>query len=84
MKWYLNTAGIAWKKQQRQQEMRKGEFLNHTKTSGQQVETKICNSSKNTDQIMAASGKRSKYMEILFTTLSGYKAMLLFMSTPLT
>lgn len=86
MKWYLNTAGIAWKKQQRQQEMRKGEFLNnlqvcHTKSSGQ-LETKICSSSKNTDQTMAASGKRYKYTEILFTTLSGYKAMLLFMSTP--
>lgn len=66
--------------------MRKGEFLNHlqvcqTKTSGQ-PETKIYNSSMNTDQTVAAGGKRSKYMETPFTALSGYKAMLLFMSTP--
>lgn len=66
--------------------MWKGEILNHlqvchTKTSGQ-LETKICSSSKNTDQTMAAGGKRSKYMEISFSTLRGYKAMLLLMSTP--
>lgn len=66
--------------------MRKGEFLNHlpvchTKTSDQ-LETKICGSSKNRDQTMVAGGKRSKYPEIAFTMLSAYKAMLLLMFSP--
>lgn len=66
--------------------MRKEEFLSHlqvchTKTSGQ-PETKIYSSSMNTDPTLAAGGKRSKYMETPFITISGYKTMLLCMSTP--